>query len=146
MEKITDLALALGSAARLTRFFTTDTLGEWLTQPAREWSQVRESEQRVRTWATLQEQLQHQDRLTLQEQVRHDRLVEEMSEDDPISWQARLISGLDCPFCVGTWVSLVVIGSYALTRRSPQARLAWRVVAGALATNYLTAHVNSRLD
>lgn len=65
-----------------------------------------------------------------------------------ISPKARRLAaeGLDCPFCVGFHLSLVVTTSYALARRSPVLLSLWRVVAGALATNYLTGHLSARLD
>ncbi len=54
--------------------------------------------------------------------------------------------GLACPFCVGFHLSLLVTTSYAVARRFPAMLALWRVIAGALAVNYATAHVVEYLD
>lgn len=54
--------------------------------------------------------------------------------------------GLACPFCVGFHLSLLVTTSYAVARRFPALLELWRVIAGALAVNYVTAHASSHLD
>lgn len=54
--------------------------------------------------------------------------------------------GLACPFCVGFHLSLLVTTSYAVARRFPALLALWRVIAGALAVNYATAHVVEYLD
>lgn len=58
----------------------------------------------------------------------------------------RYADGLDCPFCAGFWVSLLVTSSYTLSRRRPATLAAWRIVAAALTANYVTGHVSARLD
>lgn len=58
----------------------------------------------------------------------------------------RLAEGVECPFCVGQWITLAVLGSYSLSRRRPATLAAWRFVASGLTVNYLTAHLSSRID
>lgn len=64
------------------------------------------------------------------------------------SWRYKLVSGLDCPFCVGFWLaalatlSLVVAGGPGAD--GPLA-VVWRLVAGVLTLNWLAAHIGSRL-
>jgi len=57
----------------------------------------------------------------------------------------KYLIGLHCPHCAGFHASLVVIATYALARLLHLLPV-WRVVAGALAVNYVTAHVSERLD
>lgn len=60
-------------------------------------------------------------------------------------WRAKLQSGLDCPFCVGFWIGVLVLGSLCLTGGPGQAWEPWRWVTGAFALNYVVGHIASRL-
>ena len=57
----------------------------------------------------------------------------------------KYLIGLHCPHCAGFHASLLVIASYALARVFRLLPV-WRIVAGALAVNYVTAHVSEHLD
>lgn len=57
----------------------------------------------------------------------------------------KYLIGLHCPHCAGFHVSFVIVASYALARLFHVLPL-WRVVAGALAVNYVTAHASEHLD
>jgi hypothetical protein len=60
-------------------------------------------------------------------------------------WPSKAVSGLDCPFCVGTWVGFAVLAATAVTRdRTPLGR-AWRFVAAGLTLNEIAAHLGARL-
>jgi len=61
------------------------------------------------------------------------------NERDPRAetWRAKLVSGLDCPFCVGFWIGAGVLAASRF-------RLA-RPVFAALALNEIAAHLGSRL-
>lgn len=52
---------------------------------------------------------------------------------EPWWWKYR--SGLDCPYCIGFWLCLVVLVGERAVGRNP----VWRIVTGALALNELTA-------
>lgn len=67
-------------------------------------------------------------------------------EPNADGWRARLQSGLDCPFCVGFWIGCGVLLSLWLAGGPGVAWEPWRWVAGALTMNYISAHINSRLD
>jgi hypothetical protein len=71
-------------------------------------------------------------------------VVEPLASWVPQRYQ-RYLSGLDCPYCVGFHATFAVISSYAVARRT-HSLTAWRVVAGSLAVNYITAHISARLD
>lgn len=122
-----DAALTAGAALRITRFATTDVLGGWvLADPAKRWA---------------------------------DRL----EPGQPFGYAApssaprhRLVSALDCPFCVGTQAAIAVGAALALTssasparrltgRRSPLGR-GLRAGAATLAAAYVVGHVSRRLD
>nr|DAX53598.1 MAG TPA: Protein of unknown function (DUF1360) [Caudoviricetes sp.] len=123
-----DTALAVGAALRVTRFATTDVLGGWaLSDPLH-------------------------------------RLADRLEPGQPFGYTApasaplhRLVSALDCPFCVGTQAALVIGAALAATssrtvpatsprsRRSPLGR-ALRAAAASLAAAYVVGHVSHRLD
>jgi len=121
-----DAALLAGAALRVTRFATTDVLGGWvLADPAKRWA----------------------------------------SRNDPDgphpfgyaaparAWRHRLVSALDCPFCVGTQATIVIGAGLALTssrsgrrsRTSPLGR-ALRAGAATLGAAYAVGHVSHRID
>lgn len=64
-------------------------------------------------------------------------------------WRTKLVSGLDCPFCVGFWLGAGVLASIAvvggLDSHGTWAAV-WRWVAGVFTLNYVVAHIGSRLD
>src|SRR5690606_39896638 len=71
-------------------------------------------------------------------------VLQEFSPDH--GWRSKLVSGLDCPFCVGTWVGFAAIGSYLIARRRPAPLAVWRFLAAGLGMNYMVGHVCSRID
>lgn len=127
-----DAALTAGAALRVTRFATTDVLGGWvLSDPLH-------------------------------------RLAERLEPGQPFGYTApasaplhRLVSALDCPFCVGTQAALVIGAALAVTssrasslpaprrlplpRTSPLGSLV-RAAAASLAAAYVVGHVSHRLD
>ena len=116
-----DSLLLTGAALRVTRFATTDVLGGWaLSDPLHRWASEKEPGQPFGYLAP------------------------------PEAWRHRLVSALDCPFCVGTQASLVIGGVLALTssrarRRSPLGR-ALRAAAASLTAAYVVGHISHRLD
>ena len=119
-----DAALTAGAALRVTRFATTDVLGGWvLSDPLH-------------------------------------RLADRLEPGQPFGYLAppsaplhRLVSALDCPFCVGTQATLAIGAAMALTssrtgrrsRTSPLGR-ALRAGAATLAAAYAVGHVSHRID
>ena len=127
-----DTALTVGAALRVTRFATTDVLGGWaLSDPLH-------------------------------------RLADRLEPGQPFGYTApasaplhRLVSALDCPFCVGTQAALAIGAALAVTssrasslptsRRLPLPRTsqlgrALRAAAASLAAAYVVGHVSHRLD
>ena len=128
-----DALLLTGAALRVTRFATTDVLGGWvLADPLKRWASSKEP---------------------------HD-------PPHPFGYAApasaprhRLVSALDCPFCVGTQATIALGAALALTSsRAPSGRPAtWRsrtstvgrLVRAACATlgaAYAVGHVSHRID
>lgn len=121
-----NLLLAVLATLRLTRFVTTDWLGEWwLVGPAKTWAKRAE---RVYIAGP------------------HPPLSEMALPDNPRSWQGKLVKGLDCPFCVGFWIGAAVLLSLTLVRAVPPLLPIWRLVMGAFALNYVVGHVSHTLD
>lgn len=126
-----DALLAAGAALRITRFATTDVLGGWvLADPLKAWAERREP---------------------------HD-------PPHPFGYAAplsaprhRLVSAIDCPFCVGTQATIAIGAALALTasrtapatsprsRRSPLGR-ALRAACATLGAAYVVGHVSHRID
>lgn len=129
-----DAALTVGAALRVTRFATTDVLGGWvLSDPLH--ALARKLEPSAPGEAPI-----------------------------PFGYLApasaplhRLVSALDCPYCVGTQAALVIGAALALTssRNAPSAsprsrssrlgRLV-RAAAASLAAAYVVGHVSHRID
>lgn len=123
------LALAI---ARATRFVTTDKLGEWsVSGPLIRWAWLHEGMDRdvanftpdlVTNWKAGMEPLP--------------------MPNAHWGWRSKLVNGLDCPFCVGFWVTAAgVLGELALGRTG-----LWRAGKAVFAMNYVTGHLGKRLD
>ena len=134
-----DTALAAGAALRITRFATTDTLGGWvLADPLKRWAERRDP------------------------RPAHDSPTSPASHPfgyaaPPEAWRHRLVSALDCPYCVGTQATLAIaavlhvlpIDPASPPSHRPAVRAAGRLAragCAALAASYLVGHVSYRLD
>lgn len=119
-----DALLTAGAALRVTRFATTDVLGGWvLADPLKRWAEKHEPGQPFGYLAPASA-------------PRH-----------------RLVSALDCPFCVGTQATIIIgLGMAATSRRSgrlsrtsPLGR-ALRAACATLGAAYAVGHVSHRID
>lgn len=130
------VTLAL-TAARLSRFVTSDHLGGWLVvDPAKDWA-VRHEGQGVEV---IESGL-----LSTGLPAR----VEERPSGEPVpdnGWRSKLVSGLECPFCVGFWIGAGVLAADAALPSSGPLRTAWTLGTRALALNYVVGHASARLD
>lgn len=124
-----DSLLLTGAALRVTRFATTDVLGGWvLADPAKAWAERHEPHDPPHPFGYLA---------------------------PPSAPLHRLVSALDCPFCVGTQATLVIGAALAATsspsptarhgRRSRPGRLI-RSACAALGAAYVVGHVSHRID
>ena len=53
--------------------------------------------------------------------------------------------GFTCPFCIGMWIGTGVIGTYVIADLTPGWYLmAWRILFGALALNFIVGHLAVR--
>lgn len=123
-----DTALAAGAALRVTRFATTDVLGGWaVADPLKKWARAKDP--------------------------RPPRLPDGTQPEHPFgyaappeAWRHRLVSAVDCPYCVGTQATLLISAALAaLPPSTLPGRLA-RAACAALAASYLVGHVSYRLD
>ena len=122
------VALLVLAALRATRFVTTDWLGEWwLVRPAKRWAVRAESPihsgPRPPGWDP-----------------------DDRDPDPDNGWRSKLVHGLDCPFCVGFWIGLLVLVAEVRLGRVPGVRAVWRFGVSAFALNYVVGHVSSRID
>ena len=107
------------AAARLTRFVTRDTLGGWL---------IREPIARA---------MQNYAQQTAQ---RHQREGRPGHPQKPWWWKYEV--GLHCKWCVGFWLCAATITVEKATRGTC-VRPLMRTLGGALALNYVTAHLET---
>jgi hypothetical protein len=119
-----DSLLLTGAALRVTRFATTDVLGGWvLSDPLHRLAERLEPATPPHPFGYLA---------------------------PPSAPLHRLVSALDCPFCVGTQATLVIGLGMALTssraRRRSGLGLALRAASASLAAAYVVGHVSHRLD
>lgn len=148
------LALVILSTLRLTRFVTSDWLGEWtISGPAHRWAAKYEGEAIERSQADWL----GRDRDGVSYPVSDDGVYSESwlagwqywyDKTGPISKQARLVKGLDCPFCVGFWIGGLILLGEVLTRTKPLrwARPLWTFGLAMLSLNEVVGHVSSRID
>lgn len=128
---IADAVLAAGAAARLTRFVVVEDLGGWLIrEPAQRWAD--------RPCPACQGPTTRETVNMVCQTCGRDYL-----QDHPTSRRHKLVSGLDCPFCVGTWLHIAAQASTALLPASGRLRSVWRVVAAGLTASYLLAHLGA---
>lgn len=114
------------AVARLTRFVTSDSLGDWMVVgPARRWANRAE---------------RFPDHLG---EIHPSLLDADVDED--AGWRSKLVSGLECPFCVGFWVGAGMLAGEKVTRHTRMEPI-WDLATSALALNYVVAHASSRLD
>ncbi len=117
LDRASSVAVTALAVARLIRLVTTDDLGGWAVRdPAYRWAGYDPDGYELRTGggAVL----------------------------NPPDWKAKLVSGLECPWCVGYWLGVVVL---TFDAAAPRSRL-WRFTKAGLALNYVVAQVSSRLD
>ena len=118
-----DTALAAGAALRVTRFATTDVLGGWvLADPLKRWARDRDPRLPDGSEAPFGYAAPAQ------------------------AWRHRLISSLDCPYCVGTQATLAAALVLAALPPHTRSGRVIRAGAAALAASYLVGHVSYRLD
>ena len=119
-----DALLTTGAALRVTRFATTDVLGGWaLSDPLHAWAHRHEPGQPFGYLAPAR------------------------------AWRHRLVSALDCPYCVGTQATLAIGAALALTSsrsgrlsRTSAVGRAVRAAAASLGAAYVVGHVSHRID
>ena len=119
-----DALLLTGAALRVTRFATTDVLGGWvLADPLKSWAARREP---------------------------HDPPHPFGYAAPPSAPRHRLVSALDCPFCVGTQATLAIGAALALTssRSGRRSRLGrgLRAACATLGAAYVVGHISHRID
>jgi hypothetical protein len=60
---------------------------------------------------------------------------------EPIGGRQRLVSGLDCQYCVGFWIAALTVADMAWMGGPGHAEQWWRYVAGTFTLNYVVAHL-----
>lgn len=124
------------SAARVTRLVTTDWLGEWMIcEPLKKWAFTAEGDVDVHQVQVFQEQRTADGHI----------VVREVNKHEGPTWRSKLVSGLDCPHCVGFWATVLMFGLSALPLSRPVARIRDTLI-GMLAGSYVVGHISASLD
>lgn len=125
------------AALRLSRFITTDKLGDWLiVRPAQEWAIRHEGDEVIRTGVT-------------RTFAGHPAAIEEEHTgevDEDNGWRSKLVTGLECPFCAGFWAGAALLAADMALPERGAARTVFTWGTRALAMNYVAGHISSRLD
>ena len=133
-----DTTLAAGAAMRVTRFATTDVLGGWvLADPLKKWARAKDPRP------------PHQPDGAPAPSEYHSEYHSEYPfgyAAPPQAWRHRLVSALDCPYCVGTQATLLISAALAALPPSTRPGRLARAACAALAASYLVGHVSYRLD
>lgn len=141
--------LVLLATLRLTRLVTTDDVGEWfLRGPLLRWAKSHERLLRHEREQTLVKRLtEHEGDLSPEDREALEEMSEQLRDEDQwISWQGKLVSGLYCPHCVGFWIgALVVVLTFVLVPLGMLGTV-WLVVLSILALSYAVGHLSARLD
>ena len=125
------------ATARLSRFVTSDKLGDWIiVLPAKAWAVRHEGEgiEVIEYVTTLDGG---------QTPSKYER-TGEPHEDH--GWRSKLVAGLECPFCVGFWIGAGVLAADAALPDRGVARRLYDFGTTALALNYVVGHVSAKLD
>lgn len=141
VDKFFRLALVVVATARLIRFVTEDSLGQWwVVQPVRRWAWKPEAVARrdaLARWqaaheATTTYTLSDGSTTTDPETAFEDAYAEEGAA---LTWQAKVASGIDCRWCVGFWIGVLVLVGEVTLGRIPGVRHLWTFALAALALN-----------
>lgn len=113
MDKIIRLVLVVLGTARLIRFVTEDSLGLWtVVEPVRRWANVHD-----------------------QDDIEPDALAAYEEPDPYAGWRSKIASGIDCRWCVGFWIGVLVLLGEVTLGRIPGVRAVWRFGLATLALN-----------
>ena len=130
------IRLSLASA-RLSRFVTSDSLGDWLiVRPAQKWAIRHEGEAVDSVDCVINQSGE------IMETVEHSS-----GEVEPENGlRSKAVSGLECPFCVGFWIGAGVLAADAALPERGVLRRLYDFGTKALAMNYVVGHVSAKLD
>lgn len=120
-----DGAILVLAVLRATRLITQDWLGEWwLVGPAKRWAVSND----------------------VREGTAPPVGTDGMIDLHYGGWRSRLVSGLDCPHCVGFHLGWLALLGEVVLGRIPGVRYVWRFALTAFALSYVVGHVSARLD
>nr|DAI64400.1 MAG TPA: Protein of unknown function (DUF1360) [Caudoviricetes sp.] len=128
------------AAVRLTRFVIFDTLGQWLISgPILNWAGWKDEAQYATDEAVLSKVVKDSNPDGLSPKAIHARYmrVARYKRDEPITLASKFASLFDCPWCLGFWVSLAVIGLSVWFYQVPYLAVAWGILMAALSCSYL---------
>lgn len=139
--------LVFGGTLRLTRLIVVDSIGGWFVRDvAQRWADRKEKARRTAIITVAQNVEASGDEPTPGAQLWLNEQLRKLDSDDPISWQARLVSGLYCPFCIGFWLGAIVLVLTVILVPLAHVGIVWVAFLALLTLNYIVGHISSRLD
>lgn len=69
-----------------------------------------------------------------------------LEEFEPTTPRTRLVYSLSCPWCVGFWVSAIVVISMHLAWSFPDWTWLWRMIATIFTINWVAATIHTKLE
>lgn len=137
--------LALGATARLTRFIVLDDLGHWTIKgPFQRHAAKAEAEAVEDLVAYIAHVEKHADVAHVPAAIqRRERLVRATDPEDPepLTIREKISHGLNCPYCVSTWIGMAVVGVGLLSRKHPATRAIAATIAGGLTASYISGAI-----
>lgn len=136
--KPSTLILTAIAATRLTRFVTTDSLGQWtITDPATRWAVKHEGGEVENGIGEV---------IPVHPRDVHHVKDEPLILDPSNGWRSKLVSGLYCPHCVGFWIGAGLLAGGTVAGKARVGAKLFTGLTGSLALSYLVGHVSQRLD
>lgn len=135
----------------MTRFVTSDSLAQWLfVDRLTLWAEQYDAVKKVEIHKTITE-LENVSEFSVHLLVKQNYLEETLAQYDgvhtsPLSWQARLVSMLSCPFCIGFWIGAINVLITVIVWDHTPGLYVWGTILAIFSLNYLVGHISARVD
>lgn len=129
-------------ALRLTRFIVVDDLGRWTIKgPYQRHASHIEVEAMNREASRINHAANEDHRRRLM-----NRHADAVSGDRPYTTAQKISHGLECPYCVGTWVGIGTFALAALASRNTTSKRVFTTLASGLTASFLTGAIINHME
>lgn len=135
-------SITFGMALRLTRFIVVDDLGRWTVKgPYQRHAVEVEAEAIRRETSRINHAANEGHRARLV--ARH---ADAVTGRRPYTTAQKISHGLECPYCVGTWVGIGTFALAAVASRHDTSKRMFAIVASGLTASFLSGAIINHLD